>query len=69
MEAVIYFLNEVDRFENEIVIFEIVFWNGPWTTIRRIPKCPPYTSSGLLKILHIPPVQIKPSHLYTIAKL
>jgi hypothetical protein len=31
------------RFENEIVIFEIIFWKDPWTTVRKIVKKIPYT--------------------------
>ncbi len=38
---------EVVKLENEVIIFNCL-WNGPWMTIQRIPKNPPYTSSNYL---------------------
>ncbi len=44
--------HEVIRLENEVVIYEIL-WNGPWMTIRRIPKNPPDTNSDYSSLENI----------------
>jgi hypothetical protein len=51
---------EIIKFENEVVIFKIVFAMGPWTTIPKdSKKIPPITSSNYLSLEFGPMILLK----------
>jgi len=47
---IVFFLNEKIRLENEVAIFVILFWNGPWISIQKNFKNLLYTSFDYLSL-------------------